>query len=93
MARTRNSPEVPDTPGLHKQAGRPGDSVSDRRGTAHYRRRVSYVARAQLDELLGVPRVADLVVVELDYAAAGLILGIPERRAAGLALLERERAA
>jgi hypothetical protein len=28
MTQTRNTPEVPDTPGVHKQAGRPRGSVA-----------------------------------------------------------------
>jgi hypothetical protein len=76
-----------------EQADDLGAMLADPRGTAHYRRRAGYVARDQLDALLDVPRLADLALVEIDYAKQGLTLGLPERRAAGLAILERERAA
>lgn len=76
-----------------KLADRAEAMLTDPRGTAHYRRRVSHVARDQLDELVEVARLADLVIVEIDYAAMGFVLGLPERRAMGIAILERERAA
>lgn len=45
-----------------------------------------------LDQLCGI-EVRDPGTVQIDYAACGLDLGWPERRAAGLALLAQERAA
>jgi hypothetical protein len=63
--------------------------VSDRRAVERSRRSRRW-ARRELDDLLGVPLPA---LVEVDYHASGLDLGFPERRAAGIALLERERAA
>jgi hypothetical protein len=47
-------------------------------------------ARRRLDDLLGIPERA---LVEVDYRAMGFTMGYEQRRAAGLAILERERAA
>jgi hypothetical protein len=65
-------------------------TVTDRRVLADSSRRSRRWARHQLDGLLGIPLPP---IGEVDYDAMGFTLGMPERRAAGLAILERERAA
>jgi len=80
-----------------RQSGwRAGFSVTDvdrirRRWRLHQigtRRRIS----AALDRRCGIAA-PEPGAVQIDYAATGLTLGYPERRAAGRALLELERAA
>lgn len=65
--------------------------VADRRAVERSRLSRRW-ARRELDHVLGVAEL-EPGAVQIDYAATGLTLGWPERRAAGLALLERERAA
>jgi hypothetical protein len=87
MPQTWNTPEASETPGAHKQAGRPGAIVTQYRATERSRRSRRW-ARDRLDELVGIP---DRPIRDVDYDAMGFTLGMPERRAAGLAILERER--
>jgi hypothetical protein len=71
----------------HKQAGDLVRSVTDRRAGERSRRSRRW-ARRELDAVLGVPESA---ITTVDYDAMGFTLGVPERRAAGLALLEAGR--
>lgn len=89
MTQTWNTPEASETPGAHKQAGRPGAIVTQYRAAERSRRSRRW-ARRQLDGVLGIPERA---IVEVDYRAMGFTMGYEQRRAAGLAILERERAA
>lgn len=67
--------------------------VSRRRADARARRTRSW-ARQHLDALVDPPVVPSTAAVDCDYwAEVGMTMGWPERRDAGLALLERERAA
>lgn len=60
-----------------------------RRWRLHKRFTVARRISAALDAKCGIERPE----VTIDYHGCGLDLGMPERRAAGLALLEQERAA
>lgn len=62
---------------------------SRRRWRLHKRFTIARRISAALDARCGIERPD----IEIDYHATGLDLGMPQRRAAGLALLERERAA
>lgn len=99
MTKTTNTPGGSGPPGADKQAEQAKPMVADdavrdrarRRWRLHLvgcRRRISVA----LDQRCGI-QIPDPGIVQIDYAATGLTLGFPERRAAGLAGLERERAA
>jgi hypothetical protein len=89
MPQTTNGAEGLESSAPYKQAGRPGAMVTDRREAERSRRSRRWAQR-ELDALLDVREPAP---AEIDYAACGLTLGMPERRAGGLALLQLERAA
>ena len=63
--------------------------VADPRAAERARRSRRW-ARRQLDGVLGIP---ERPLIEVDYRAMGYTLGYEQRRAAGLAILERERVA
>jgi hypothetical protein len=73
---------------IQEQAGQPKDRVSDARAAEQSRRRRNWVC-GHIDALVGI----SVSTGAVDYQAQGFDLGWPERRAAGLAILERERAA
>jgi hypothetical protein len=98
MTQTHNAPEGSETSGADKQADQATRIVTQSPDIEQVRRRwrLRQVRRrrrisAALDRHCGVAR--DVAAVQIDYHATGLDLGWPERRAAGLRLLERERAA
>jgi hypothetical protein len=101
MTQTWSDPGGDQPSGSSKQAGRPSAaSVTDlaiverarRRWKLHKRFTVARRISVALDQRCGV-ELPELGAVQIDYAAMGFDLGFPERCAAGLALLERERAA
>lgn len=89
MTKTTNGAEGSESSAPYKQAGRPDAMVADFRASERSRRSCRW-ARRELDALLGIP---ERPICPVDYDRMGFALGFEQRRAAGRALLERERAA
>jgi hypothetical protein len=91
MTETRNGSESADLSEPSKQAT-PATRIVTQRRAAERSRRSRRWARRHLDILVGSPTDLSTAVDGGDYwHDVGMTMGWPERRAAGIALLERER--